>query len=305
MKYIMKKFFTVIMMVFALSMVMSSCVKDKMFVGDPSISSIAINPTSVDPGATVTVSATVYDLNGISSAVLTYTLNGAAGGSVNMTSSGDTYSAVIPGQVLKTVVAYTITATSKAGRSATSAAASYTVGADFGNVKDIRLNELNSATKFIEIYNPTDKSIDISGIKFAKNAADAYFSDANGTVVVAEGTVLGPKKFAVLGCKGSDPATIAPTALNLGKSTTGLSGSKSILVILQDKNGNTIDSFVNSALAAPTVSSAWDGAVEFSFVSAARIPDGTGDFYSTSTETPGVTNGTTTTTDKFTHKLTQ
>ena len=92
------------MTVLALSLVMSSCVKDKMFVGDPSISSIAINPTSVDPGATVTVSATVYDLNGISSAVLTYTLNGAAGGSVNMTSSGDTYSAVIPGQVLKTVV---------------------------------------------------------------------------------------------------------------------------------------------------------------------------------------------------------
>lgn len=294
------------MTVFVLSLVMTSCVKDKMYVGDPSISSIAINPTSVDPGAAVTVSATVYDLNGISSAVLTYTINGATGGSLDMTASGDTYSAVIPGQVLKTIVAYTITATSKAGRTITSSSGSYTVGADFGELKDIRINELNSSAKFIEIYNPTDKSIDISGIKFAKNSASAWFVNASGDPVqVANGTVLGPKKYAVMGCKGTDPASIPipPVALNLGISTTGLSGSKSLLVILQDKDGNTIDSFVNSAIAAPAVSDTWDGAVEFTFTDAARIPDGSGDFYSTTDSTPGTTNGTTVTANKFTHKL--
>jgi len=306
MKYIMKKFLTVIMTVLALSLVMSSCVKDKMFVGDPSISSIVFSPTSVTPYDEVTVSATLYDLSGIKSATVNYKVNGGSSSAVAMTASGNTYSAKIPVQADKAVVAFTITATSNNNRITTSVSQSYTVGIQYGELSDIRLNELNSSTKFIEIYNPTSKPIVIGGIKFAKNAADAYFVDAAGaTIQVATGTVLNPKSYAIMGCKGADLSSTATTAgaLYLGTSTTGLSGSKSLLVIMQDKDGNKIDSFVNSAIATPAITDTWDGAVEYTFTDASRVPDGSGDFYSFTDGTPGLTNGTTTSADKFTHKL--
>jgi|SRR5574344_389095 hypothetical protein len=306
MKYIMKKFLTVIMTVLTLSLVMSSCVKDKMFVGVPSVSAIASTPTTATQDDAVTISAVLYDLSGIKSATLNYTVNGGAAQSVDMTLSGTTYTAVIPKQADKAVVKYTITAVSNNDKSFTSAEQSYTVGEGLGSLSDIKINEVNSDGKYIEIYNTSDKAVVISGIKFAKNASDAYFVDGTAaTIQVAEGTKLGAKSYAIMGCKGTDLSADAAAAgaMYLGTSTTGLSGKKSLLVILQDKDGKTVDSFVNSANTTPAISDTWDGAVEYVFTVAARIPDGTGDFYSVTEATLGKTNGTTPSANKFTHKL--
>lgn len=154
---------------------------------------------------------------------------------------------------------------------------------------DIVINEVNTDAKYIELYNRSEQSADISGLTIIKNNEGPIANiDGSADFVVAEGTVLPAKGFAVIGCKGN---TNTYEGLSLGTSKSGISGSKSLLLELVDKEGNRLDYFVNTATENPTAEGPWDGAINQSFDVAVRIPDGSTYWYIIEEPTPGATNG--------------
>lgn len=148
-------------------------------------------------------------------------------------------------------------------------------------------NEVNADAKYIELYNPAEGDIDLSGYKIFKNN-EGYLqnSDKTADFVIAEGTILKAGGFAVLGCKGNK---ITHSALDLGVSATGVSGAKSLLLELVDKTGKRVDYFVNSGFEKPRAVDAWDDTPEHSFEVAARYPDAT-KWYTAAVATPGASN---------------
>ena len=148
-------------------------------------------------------------------------------------------------------------------------------------------NEVNADAKYIELYNPAEGDIDLSGYKiFKNNEGFLQNSDKTADFVIAEGTILKAGGFAVLGCKGNK---ITHSALDLGVSATGVSGAKSLLLELVDKTGKRVDYFVNSAFEKPRAVDAWDDTPEHSFEVAARYPDAT-KWYTAAVATPGASN---------------
>ena len=151
----------------------------------------------------------------------------------------------------------------------------------------VLFNEVNADAKYIELYNPAEGDIDLSGYKIFKNN-EGYLqnSDKTADFVIAEGTILKAGGFAVLGCKGNK---ITHSALDLGVSATGVSGAKSLLLELVDKTGKRVDYFVNSGFEKPRAVDAWDDTPEHSFEVAARYPDAT-KWYTAAVATPGASN---------------
>ena len=151
----------------------------------------------------------------------------------------------------------------------------------------VLFNEVNADAKYIELYNPAEGDIDLSGYKIFKNN-EGYLqnSDKTADFVIAEGTILKAGGFAVLGCKGNK---ITHSALDLGVSATGVSGAKSLLLELVDKTGKRVDYFVNSGFEKPRAVDAWDDTPEHSFEVAARYPDAT-KWYTAAVPTPGASN---------------
>ena len=153
---------------------------------------------------------------------------------------------------------------------------------------EVVINEVNTAAKYIELYNKSNtENADLSGWTIFKNNEGAISDQTGeGLYVIAEGTILPAGGYAVLNCKG---ANNAHSALNLGVSNSGVSGKKSLLLELVNDKGETVDYFVNSANATPNIADAWDGAVEYTFDVACRVPDG-GDWYVVGSATIGATN---------------
>lgn len=151
------------------------------------------------------------------------------------------------------------------------------------------INEVNTDAKYIELYNTTSLTVDLSGWTIIKNG-ESPLDNADGTApyYIAEGTLLPPHSFAVLSCKGLEN-TYGGTSL--GTSDSGISGKKSLLLELVDKDGNYMDHFVNTATQPITEQGPWDGDVEHTFDVAARIPDGTGSWWVVESATPAATNG--------------
>ena len=151
----------------------------------------------------------------------------------------------------------------------------------------VLFNEVNADAKYIELYNPAEGDIDLSGYKiFKNNEGFLQNSDKTADFVIAEGTILKAGGFAVLGCKGNK---ITHSALDLGVSATGVSGAKSLLLELVDKTGKRVDYFVNSGFEKPRAVDAWDDTPEHSFEVAARYPDAT-KWYTAAVATPGASN---------------
>ena len=149
------------------------------------------------------------------------------------------------------------------------------------------INEVNTSAKYIELYNPTDYDCDLSGMRIRKNNEGFLLSaDKTADFVIAAGTTLPAHGFAVVGCKGREPASLG---LKLGVSGTGISGSKSLLLELVDGTGKRLDYFVNSAFENPRAVDAWDDAVEHTFDVAARMGDGES-WQVVTTPTPGRSN---------------
>ncbi|MFN8256972.1 MAG: lamin tail domain-containing protein [Bacteroidales bacterium] len=85
-----------------------SCKKDES-VGKPAlIGDITLTPTNPDPASAVTVSATITSESTIQFVKLYYSVGNSNYTVVNMTASGDDYSAVIPAQPALSVVKYYI-----------------------------------------------------------------------------------------------------------------------------------------------------------------------------------------------------
>ena len=85
------------------------------------------------------------------------------------------------------------------------------------------INEVNSDAKYIELYNTSDVAVNLGGWTIRKNNEGAI-SDAHGlgSFVVAPGTMIPAKGFALINCKG---ANNAHNALNLGVDNSSLVGS--------------------------------------------------------------------------------
>lgn len=158
-------------------------------------------------------------------------------------------------------------------------------GAIQGN--GVVINEVNTDAKYIELYNPTYTNIDLGGWTIHKNNEGAISDESGeGTFVVAEGTSLPPKGYAVVNCKGTSNEH---SGIDLGVSNSGVSGKKSLLLELINAEGRRVDYFVNSAKESPASTDAWDDAVEHTFDVACRMPDG-GDWWVVDTPTAGAAN---------------
>lgn len=165
-------------------------------------------------------------------------------------------------------------------------------GGDSPLANTVVINEVNTAAKYVELYNPTSSDVDLSGWTIFKNNEGAISDQTGeGLYVIAEGTILPAGGYAVLNCKG---ASNTHSAINLGVSNSGVSGKKSLLLELVDSEGTTVDYFVNTAITTPAVGDTWDGAVEHTFDVACRVPDG-GEWYVVTTATIGAANASDTT----------
>lgn len=158
---------------------------------------------------------------------------------------------------------------------------------DENTQKRVVINEVNTDAKYIELYNTTFASVDLSGWTIHKNNEGAI-DDASGegSFVVAEGTIIPPHGYAVLNCKGQSNEH---SGVDLGVSNSGVSGKKSLLLELIDAEGERVDHFVNSAAEHPAATDAWDDAVEHTFDVACRMPDG-GEWWVVENPTPGAQN---------------
>lgn len=207
----------------------SSCVKDEAYPY-ASISKVT-NTTPVGP-EDVTVTATVSTLVDVA-VKLIYAANGGSPATVDMTGSGDTYTGTIPGQPAGTVVTYYVEATTTAG-TASSAEASYTVAEKPAEPKTLFINEVNCGTKQFEIYNSTDKSVDIAGYCFTKDDGDPWKVPAGKGNIPAKG-------FLVYTAKNTD--------INEGPSF-GLSGTKGFKLCMykseDTSEANLVDMIDNS-----------------------------------------------------------
>ena len=140
----------------------------------------------------------------------------------------------------------------------------------------IVLNELYGAAaedtgKFIELYNTSDKEVDITGYTIQK--------DGSLTWTAKEGTKIPAKGFfAIVGAKGSTADGFS----------SGFSAKKNVLVELFNDKNVSLDKFQRGE-----EGSGW-GTVKLSEVTGSwsRVPDGTGKFQITAAPTPGAANST-------------
>jgi hypothetical protein len=147
----------------------------------------------------------------------------------------------------------------------------------------LRLNEVsgvgNDSDKFYELINLGDKDIPLYDCKIYYNAN----SNTGGTLPSGKGnvtwtgltsqTIEAGKLFSLIGRDN-------PTGTNPGSFTTGLTAGRILIITLEDPKGNVIDKCVRTSDT---------GDYAFTDKSFSRIPDGTGDFYFT-TSSPNAKN---------------
>lgn len=147
-----------------------SCVEDEMYKGPATIEKVEYAPMKVTPDDDVTVTATITDLQGVTTAKIQYKVNGGSQSEVTMTKgSGDTYTGVIPKQADKAVVVFTVSADNKAGINIVSNEQTYTVGAPPVDYTKLVLNEIDGNSKAIELYNIGTVALSLKGVSLIKN----------------------------------------------------------------------------------------------------------------------------------------
>jgi hypothetical protein len=209
----------------ALAVLLPSCVKDETY---PYASVSKVSNTDAVGPIDVTVTATVSALVPVTVKLL-YTAGSASEASVDMVGSGETYTGVIPGQPVGTVVKYHVEATTTAG-SMSSNEMTYTVAEKPAEPQTLFINEVNCGTKQFEIYNASDKAVDIAGYVFKKDDSGDWEVPAGKGNIPAKG-------FIVYTAKNPD--------LNEGPSF-GISGTKGFKLTML-KDGEIVDEIDNSA----------------------------------------------------------
>lgn len=209
----------------ALAVLLPSCVKDETY---PYASVSKVSNTDAVGPVDVTVTATVSALVPVTVKLL-YTAGSASEASVDMVGSGDTYTGVIPGQPVGTVVKYHVEATTTAG-SMSSNEMTYTVAEKPAEPQTLFINEVNCTTKQFEIYNASSKAVDIAGFVFKKDDAGDWEVPAGKGNIPAKG-------FLVFTAKNSN--------INEGPGF-GISGTKGFKLTML-KDGEIVDEIDNSA----------------------------------------------------------
>jgi endonuclease I len=163
-----------------------------------SITSMPGMPTSADA---VTITANITDDGTVSSASLVWGTNGTTfPNQINMTKQGSVYQTVssIPSQSAGTVVSYKISAIDDQTQTTTSPVQSYTVKAPSAGgtcATDLFFSEYlegSSNNKYLEIYNGTGATVDLSAYKVVlySNGATTATQTLNLTGTLATGQVL-------------------------------------------------------------------------------------------------------------------
>lgn len=208
----------------------TACVEDKTYEGPASISNITYSPTTVTPDDDVTVTATITDLQSVTSAKLQYKVGNGNYTAVNMTADKSTYTGIIPKQADKAEVTFYVEAVNEAGITGKSQEMKYTVGAEPVDYTQLVLNELNSSgsddEKYIELYNNSNVKIDLEGVTINKDE-ELTWTGKSGQTIDPQGY------FVILGAKGTTPDGF----------NSGFSGKKSVLIELFAPDGSLLDKF--------------------------------------------------------------
>lgn len=176
-------------------------------IGTPALS--PENPTDADD---VTVTVTITHESGITNVELDYTVSDGGSGELTMAASGDSYVGIIPAQAGWATVSFTITATSGNGSVVTSQEYSYSVtGSDLPEIFFSEWAEGSSNNKYLEIYNGSESSIDLSqySISSCSNGCDTEGEfDYPDNVTFPAGTTLAPGEIFVVCHPSADPAIL-------------------------------------------------------------------------------------------------
>lgn len=243
----------------------SSCVEDLIYVGPPTISTVVINPIAPAPEDVVTVSANVTDLNGIKNVKLNYKIDDGAYVSIDMT-GGPIFTATIPAQATDKSVYYYIEATNNSQIKTTTDVSFYKVGAPSILINEIFSRGVAGDVDWVEIYNNSDKSVDISGYKVYDSGGK---DNTKPKMEAPAGTTMLPRGFYVFVV--DDAATAFPIGSNFGLSSGGEK------VWLENATGQIINQIDLPAV------------IDVSH-SYGRKPDGSNDFFFLTTRTKGSSN---------------
>jgi len=174
----------------------------------PIISNLSREPSSVTSTDTVTVSATVTKDESettITTVVLEWTLDGAAQSNIDMTASGNVYSADIEAKAVGSVVTYKVSATNNLGETTVTNPQNYTVVS--APLPILLIFQAGASTNgavshnFVELYNAGDVDADLTG--YSLQYANGGTTDGAWIVINLSGTLPKHCSFLILGNKWS------------------------------------------------------------------------------------------------------
>ena len=154
------------------------------------------------------------------------------------------------------------------------------------------LNELSGAEKYIELYNTTDKDIEVYGAYLVKydsskdGGSSTTWTGKAGMTIAAKGYVVLESSDLADPAEGGDPNYAYESADHVFKG--GLSGKKNVKIELQDADDIVLDTFVRGEEGAGwNQVSGFNNDKKHTF---SRVPDGTGEFVYAD-PTKGAANG--------------
>jgi len=256
----------------------------KLPTDPPFITGFAREPTSVTSSDTVTVSATITTTtSAITTVVLQWTLGGTAQSNINMTPSGNVYSAEIPAQALNAVVTYKVLATNALGETNSTKVENYTVVNAPVDYTKLVLNEVSGYNKFVEIYNSGTVAIPMQGVKLQRNDGPSGGSEWVGTA--SDSIPAGAYRLILF--SGYTPASLNTNPAYTGWTVgSGISNQQILKVAIVDPVGTPVDVFIRGD--EPLSSWGTGGATQDNAHSYSRMSDGT---WAYADPTPGAANG--------------
>lgn len=236
-----------------------SCLKDEMYKGPATINEITFSPTTVTPDDQVVVSIKTSDLKGITSAKISYTVNGTAQADINMAENPTfTFTGSIPKQADKAVVKFIVSVLNKSGFTTSTVEKIYTVGAIPPDFSNLVLNEIDGNSKTIELFNKGAKAIPLVGVTLTKNNTAVWWTGTAAAGNIAAGG------YVQIVQGNSDPNFAG---------ASGISNKQSLKFELKDPGGASRGIFLrgDEGTLGGTIS-------DISPKSYQRIPNGTGDW---------------------------
>jgi hypothetical protein len=250
----------------------------------PTIATPTLDPATPGADATVHVSSVITDDGTVSGATLHYAVDGGSFTTVTMTHVGSTWTGDIPGQSAGAAVTYYLSAVDDASHTTTLPANAPTTTLTYhvaggGGTPTLYVNELlasNSAgltdpygeyDDWFEIYNPGSSPVDLGGMYVTDDLATPNkwqipTSDPTASTVPAHG-------YLILWADGQPDQGVVHVNFKLSAAGEAIG--------LYTATGETIDTVTFGAQGAD--------------VSYGRVPDGSANWVTISTPTPGASNG--------------